>query len=256
MVYSLIQIEAETIGEAWEKAVVEIMKRGHDRFVEAPEYKTWSKDSPMIIVVSDPMKEPRVSPKSGLIRDYADIYTKNFIEGIGDAEKENSFDYTYYSRLRHYKDCEVRAMMKNISENIEEEVNEISGGKCVVKEYDQIKLAIDTLKKDPSRRSVVLATWIVARDSIKAGLRREKTSSPCLVTIHPQIIDGRLHFFVTMKTNDLYNGWPENAYAFTALQKHMADELGVGIGTYTHFSISMHIYEEMYEDVKKNFGTG
>jgi len=59
--------------------------------------------------------------------------------------------------------------------------------------------------------------------------------------------------FVVMKTNDLYNAWPENAYAFTALQKYMAKELGVETGTYTHFSVSMHIYKDMFEEVKKKF---
>ena len=72
--------------------------------------------------------------------------------------------------------------------------------------------------------------------------------------LYPQLVDGKLHMFVVMKTNDLYNAWPENAYAFTALQKYMADELGVETGTYTHFSISMQIYKDMYEDCKKKFG--
>jgi len=52
---------------------------------------------------------------------------------------------------------------------------------------------------------------------------------------------------VIMKTNDLFSAWPENAYAFTELQKYMAKEIGVEVGSYTHFSVSMQIYQDIYE---------
>ncbi len=55
------------------------------------------------------------------------------------------------------------------------------------------------------------------------------------------------HFNLVMKTNDLFNAWPGNAYAFSALQKYMADELGVGVGHYTHYSVSMQVYQEVFE---------
>jgi len=88
---------------------------------------------------------------------------------------------------------------------------------------------------------------------MKFGPKRENSSSPCVLLFYPQLVDGKLHMFVVMKTNDLYNAWPENAYAFTALQKYMADEIGVETGTYTHFAVSMHIYKDMYEEAKKKF---
>jgi thymidylate synthase len=55
---------------------------------------------------------------------------------------------------------------------------------------------------------------------------------------------------VVMKTNDLFSAWPGNAYAFSALQKYIADQLGIGVGHYTHFSVSMQVYEEVYEAAK------
>ncbi|MEK7104344.1 MAG: thymidylate synthase, partial [Patescibacteria group bacterium] len=118
---------------------------------------------------------------------------------------------------------------------------------------DQVEKAISILKKDPTRRTVVMHTWIQYRDLMKFGPKREDTSSPCVLLFYPQLVDGKLHMFVVMKTNDLYNAWPENAYAFTGLQKYMADQLGVETGTYTHFSVSMHIYKDMYEEVRKKF---
>ena len=249
-------IEAKTLGEAWEKACILMMKEGHDRFVQAPEYQIETKDLPLMIKVSDPFLEPRLSPKANTTRELADEYTKKFLYGSG-REKENSFDYTYYSRLRCYPDCKVRAWLPSITESEEELVEEVRKispeGKCVVQRIDQVDKAIKILKKDPTRRTVVMHTWIPFRDLMKFGPKRETSSSPCVLLFYPQLVDGRLHFFVVMKTNDLYNAWPENAYAFTSLQKYMADELGVDTGTYTHFSVSMQIYKDMYEEVKKKF---
>lgn len=253
--YFPIVVEAETLGEAWEKAVVAMMKDGFERWVEAPEYKTTTKDSPMFIMVKNPMKEPRLSKKAITSKDIAEEYAKNFIEGMP-QEKENSFDYTYYSRLRCFPDCKVRAWIPNVTSDkeLEEHVQKISRGKCVIERIDQVEQAIKVFKRDATRRSVVMHTWIPFRDLTKFGPKREDTSSPCLVIIHPQLVEKRLHFNVMMKTNDLFSAWPGNAFAFTSLQKHMADEIGVDVGHYNHFSVSMQIYQEMYDTAKELFG--
>jgi len=249
-------IEAKTLGEAWEKACVLMMKEGHKRFVQAPEYQIETQDLPLMIKVSDPFLEPRLSPKANTVRELADDYAKKFLHGSG-KKNENSFDYTYYSRLRCYPDCKVRAWLPSVTDSEEELIEAIKKispeGKCVVGRIDQVEKAIKILKKDPTRRTVVMHTWIPFRDLMKFGPKREDTSSPCVLLFYPQLVDGKLHMFVVMKTNDLYNAWPENAYAFTTLQKYIADELGVDTGTYTHFSVSMHIYKDMYEEVKKKF---
>jgi len=254
--YETKLIEAKTLAEAWEKACILIMKEGHTRYVEAPEYKTETKDLPLIIKVSEPFLEPRLSTKANVSREQAEEYSKKVIFG-SEKEVENGFDYTYFARLRCYPDCRVRAFLPNVTESKEElerEIRKISpDGKCQVERIDQVDKAIKILKKDPTRRTVVLHTWIPFRDLMKFGPKRENTSSPCILLVYPQLVDKKLHLFVVMKTNDLYNAWSENAYALTKLQKYMADKIGVETGTYTHFSVSMHIYKDMYEEVKKKF---
>jgi len=249
--YQPLIVKGNSLGEAWENAVRTMMSKGYNRFVKAPEYQTWTKDSPMIILVSDPFAEPRLSPKAPITKSMADEYTQNLIHGSA-KDKENSFEYTYYSRLRHYPDCLVRAGLPHITDEHEtkEYVRRISGGKCIVQRLDQVKEAIEIFKKDPTRRTVVLHTWIPLRDLAKFTPERVDTSSPCLVLLHPQLVEDKLHMNVVMKTNDLFNAWPGNAYAFSALQKYMADEIGVGVGHYTHFSVSMQIYEEVFESAE------
>jgi len=249
MVYAPIVVFAENLADAWVKAIREVMSKAPERFIQAPDYQCNQKDAPVFIHVSHALAEPRIHEKAPVQKGQAEEYAKHVIFGIGNKEKENSYDYTYYARFRHYPDCEVRADWPNIADEneIEELKQKLCDGKCKIKIYDQVQMAIDTFKKDPSRRSVVLTSWIVARDSIKFGPKREKTSSPCISYIQPQIVEGKLHLFVVMKANDLFNAFPLNAYAMTELQKYMAKEIGVEVGSYTHFAVSMNIYEDVYE---------
>jgi len=249
--YAPLVIEAKNLGEAWERAVRAMMTKGYNRFVKAPEYQTWTKDGPMFIMVTDPMATPRFSQKAPLTQEMADEYAKNMIEGMA-KEKENSFDYTYFSRLRCYPDCAIRAGISGVGneEDDKQYIQKISEGKCVLKRIDQVQKVIDIFKKDPTRRTAVMHTWIPMRDLAKFTPERKDTSSPCVVLIHPQLVENKLHFNVVMKTNDLYSAWPGNAYAITALQKYIADELGAEVGHYTHFSVAMQVYQEVYDAAK------
>jgi thymidylate synthase len=250
-VYAPLVIEANSLGEAWELAVRAMIKRGFNRFVKAPEYQTWTKDSPMFIMVKNPLVEPTLSPKAPITKEMAEEYAGNLIKGMPKG-KENSFDYTYYSRLRCYPDCIIRASIPSVGgrEDDEKHVQKVSQGKCVIERIDQVEKAIEIFKKDPTRRSVVMHTWVPKRDLEKFSLERKDTSSPCVVLMHPQLVEEKLHLNVVMKTNDLFNAWSGNAYAFVCLQKMMAERLGVGVGHYTHFSVAMQIYQDVYESAK------
>lgn len=250
--YQPLFVGGGNLAQTWEHAVRLMMQKGFNRFVRAPEYQTWTKDSPMILTVTDPMAEPRLSEKAQITRSMCDEYANSLVHGHT-QDKENSFEYTYYSRLRHYPDCMIRAGLPHVSEDeraTKDYVHKVSGGRCVVQRLDQVEQAISTFKKDPTRRTVILHTWIPFRDLAKFTPERIDTSSPCLVIIHPQVVEEKLHFNVVMKTNDLFSAWPGNAYAFTVLQKYMADQIGIGVGHYTHFSVSMQVYQEVFEAAK------
>jgi thymidylate synthase len=53
-----------------------------------------------------------------------------------------------------------------------------------------------------------------------------------------------------MRSNDLQRGLPYNFVQFTCLQEVMAGWLGVEVGTYSHISDSLHIYEKDITDVQ------
>ncbi len=100
----------------------------------------------------------------------------------------------------------------------------------------QEQFVIDELKRNPySRRAVI----DVRR------LSDMKTDDPaCLQHIQYFIRDDKLHCKVLFRSNDACKATFMNAFALIMLQKRIADELGVEVGTYTHRANSFHCYEK------------
>ena len=51
-----------------------------------------------------------------------------------------------------------------------------------------------------------------------------------------------LNLTIMMRSNDLYLGTPYNMMMFSYLQQVVANELGLALGSYTHFVNNLHIY--------------
>jgi thymidylate synthase len=58
-----------------------------------------------------------------------------------------------------------------------------------------------------------------------------------------KVRDGRLEWTQIMRSNDLYRGLPYNLIQFTTLQEILAGWIKVPMGTYAHFTDSLHLYE-------------
>src|SRR4030043_1735820 len=131
--YQPLIVKGENRGQTWENAVRMMMSQGYNRFVKAPEYQTWTKDSPMFLTVENPMAAPKLSPKAPITQSMADEYANSIIHGHT-GDKENSFEYTYYARLRHYPDCLVRAGAPHVSDEhqLKEYIQRVSRGKRVM----------------------------------------------------------------------------------------------------------------------------
>lgn len=66
---------------------------------------------------------------------------------------------------------------------------------------------------------------------------------PCTCTMQFFIRENKLEAIVTMRSNDIVWGTPYDVFSFTMMQEIMAQQLGVGLGTYTHFVGSFHLYD-------------
>lgn len=64
----------------------------------------------------------------------------------------------------------------------------------------------------------------------------------CTLTLSFYIREGKLNLIVNMRSNDLMFGTTYDVFMFTFLQELMAVELGIDVGTYSHFTNNLHYY--------------
>jgi thymidylate synthase len=108
-------------------------------------------------------------------------------------------------------------------------------------EKSQMAELIVTLKKklgtSDTRQAVA---QIFSRSDLKAGNK----DVPCTTTLQFLPRRGKLHVIATMRSNDIYRGFPGDVFAFTFIQELVARTLGIEVGTYSHFVGSLHLYDD------------
>jgi len=106
---------------------------------------------------------------------------------------------------------------------------------------DQWEYVLNELRSDPDSRRAIMHIR-VPDDSIDA-----KLDVPCTLALQFFIRDGKLHQVANMRSSDVIFGIAYDIPAFTLFQELLANELGVELGSYTHTSNSLHIYERHFK---------
>jgi len=205
----IVYVYAKSLPEAWEKSLVELKNLG---IVIDTEYGEKSIDAPAAIVVEEPFSEPRVHLRgivAGSLKGLLE-YVDEVVYGVHDHLVEK-FGYTYHERLFSYR---------------------LPNGVVV----NQIEKIIEKLKKAPYSRRAQAITWQPWRDL-------ETEHPPCLQRMWFRVIDNKLVLHVHMRSNDALKATYMNMYAFTELQKYIANQLGISVGHYIHVADSYHVYE-------------
>ena len=103
---------------------------------------------------------------------------------------------------------------------------------------DQIAYVVGELGRDPNSRRAVLTMY----DGKEHGNYQRDT--PCTISIQFQILDGKLCMTVTMRSNDLWFGFCNDAYTFSKLHYFIAHQLDIPMGGYYHFASNLHLYNK------------
>lgn len=107
--------------------------------------------------------------------------------------------------------------------------------------FDQISKAISKLAVNPQDRRVVIGMWDPTVD-----LPTSMKDHPCNTQILPRIVNGKLDFMVTNRSNDIIWGMMgANAVHMTLLHQLMADAIKVGVGSYRVMSTNAHVYANL-----------
>jgi thymidylate synthase len=105
-------------------------------------------------------------------------------------------------------------------------------------DVDQLDRVRTLLTRDPQSRQAVVQLFDPSRDW--AGHR----DVPCTLGYRFFVRDGALVMYTTMRSQDLWLGFPYDVFAATLIQELLAAWLGVGLGAYHHHVDSLHLYRE------------
>lgn len=100
---------------------------------------------------------------------------------------------------------------------------------------DQIQQVLDTIKKNPNSRRIIVSAWNVAQVP-KMAL------PPCHLLFQFYVVNGRLDCQLYQRSADIALGVPFNIASYATLMHMMAQECGLTPGIFTHTLGDAHIY--------------
>ncbi len=215
-------VSGDFLPEVWEKSLCLLWKEGVTYLKESYKFEKKEhriKECSMRIVVKCPLDQPRFHLEWGRPKDF-DEYSEDVIFGNKDHFIGEGYDYTYHDRLFSYKP-------KDIDMGI-----------------NQVDYIVEKLKNTPYSNRAQAVTWMVWKDE------HLHVGPPCLQIIWCKVLDDRLEMHTYWRSRDAYAAAPMNMWAFTNLQKIIADRLEVEVGQYVDMSESYHVYEENFQRVQ------
>jgi thymidylate synthase len=234
----VLMVEGNTLPEVWEAALFRLVEEG----VRMPtEYDPTEKslDAVMVMVVHNPMAEPRVHCGASVGNlSFYDEYVEEILDGINDDEVfDGRLSYTYHQRLFDYT-----------TEDGFKQPNLKGTG------IDQIHYSIQKLLKAPYSRRAQAITWNPQIDP-------NREDPPCLQRLWFRIYQIKNNHCLAMHTHwrsrDALHAAFLNMYALTLLQELVAKaiseqlETKIQIGQYVDISDSFHIYERTQDSLNR-----
>ncbi len=108
--------------------------------------------------------------------------------------------------------------------------------------FDQLEKAYNALQNVPESRQVVIQIYDTKKDFPTDGGQPRNKDIPCNICSMLKVRDGKLEWSQIMRSNDILLGMPYNFVQFTSLQEILAGWLELEMGSYNHYSDSLHLY--------------
>jgi thymidylate synthase len=109
---------------------------------------------------------------------------------------------------------------------------------------DQVDYLLQQLKQNPYSRRHITTLWNINDLDLMA-------LQPCVWNTHWQVIDGKLHLTVGIRSNDIGLGNPFNVFQYYVLQRMIAQVTGYELGTLTFNIDNVHAYERHIEPLQE-----
>ncbi|HEY9610498.1 thymidylate synthase [Allocoleopsis sp.] len=168
----------------------------------------------------------------------------------------------FYIPHPNYLPCD-RAYLTNYIPSILEDAPYVPGVKYTYGQRlrshfgrDQVEQVVEKLVGEIDAASAVMNLWDAAD--------HERGGSPCLNQIWVRVVNKELSLTATLRSNDMFNAWPANAFGLRALQMHIRDRIEhetndiLLLGPLVTLSQSAHLYDHSFayadEVVEKHYG--
>lgn len=129
------------------------------------------------------------------------------------------------------------------------------GYRLISESENQIKLAYETLRDNPTSRQAVLSIWNPTLDLPLENGKPRNPDIPCNLLSMLKVSNGKLFWTQIMRSNDLILGTPYNFMQFTVLHELFANWLNLDMGDYVLICNNLHIYENVmskYQNIHKH----
>ncbi len=123
-------------------------------------------------------------------------------------------------------------------------------------EIDQIQDIIETLKRNPNSRRMLVSAWnpSVMPDTSKSFednvLNGKAALPPCHAFFQFYVANGKLSLQLYQRSADIFLGVPFNIASYALLLQMMAQCTGLKAGEFIHTFGDAHIYSNHFEQVK------
>lgn len=108
---------------------------------------------------------------------------------------------------------------------------------------DQIAKVVDTIRKNPDSRRIIVSAWNVAEVD-------QMALPPCHTLFQFYVAEGRLSLQLYQRSADTFLGVPFNIASYALLLQMMAQVTGLEAGDFVHTFGDVHIYLNHLEQVK------
>lgn len=108
--------------------------------------------------------------------------------------------------------------------------------------FDQMEKSYQALQNVPDSRQVVIQIFDVKKDFPIENGKPRNDDIPCNICSLLKVRNGRLEWSQIMRSNDVLMGMPYDFVQFISLQEILAGWLELEVGTYNHYSDSLHLY--------------
>jgi thymidylate synthase len=104
---------------------------------------------------------------------------------------------------------------------------------------DQVTNVIEELKESPDSRQAIVQIFNYTKDHKNIG---GKHRIPCSMHYQFLVRNKKVHGIYVMRSNDLLTHYVVDIWLACKIQMHIAEQLGLEVGSFTYFGGSLHAY--------------